>query len=365
MTVSGSIVGREIQLIQSQSNQSWGTEGTGTFYKWHLLEDGWGVTQDLDDIEESGSVWVKSQDLGITGATFAPREALRFDSIHGIAMVLGDGAYITVAEENAGKDDHKHTIYPDEDNNGDFETIGRLIGSSTIHSMPSVKYRGFTVSGQDSPQRIEVTYDTLVSNLDNASAVITASGISGATAELSGNGGRAFFRNFTFRIAAQSGATALAGGDAISNVITGFEWTVTRSLSEERTNTSGLEIDEPLEDGYLESTLTLQLRNQDSDTEQFLTDCLAGTAKMLDFEITGAAASTATGTVANASFKVSAPHAVVIDPDPGTYSGPGKIPASITFKLLGTSTTSDTQDMAFLDPFRLEVINAQSAKAIA
>jgi len=360
--VTGSVVGREAKIIRS-AGTTWGTESTATYYEWKLLGDGLSFSQDLDPIEESNSTWLKDADLGNTSASFTPRHALYFDDIHAIAQVLGDGNYATPAEENTGKGDYKHTVYPDEDNNGDFETVAVKKGAY-IHSLHSVKYPGFHVEGQASPQRIEISFDTLVSNLDNASAVLTAADFTAATAQPSGNGGRAFFRNFTFRINDQSGAT-LGVGDAISNVVTGFKFSFVRSLTEDRTNSSGLQIEEPVEDSYPETTLRLDLRNLDGDIDTFITNYLAGTKKKLDFEITGSAASTATGTVATASFKISAPNAKLESVDAGSYEGPGRISSSVIFRLHGTDTTGDANGMAFLEPFKLEVINAQSGAAVS
>lgn len=362
MAVTGSIVGRESAHVYLQAG-TWGTEITGTYQEWLLEDDGLDFSQELDPIEENASVWLKDDDLGTHSVSFAPREGLKFDQLHGIFSVLGDGNYATPAEANASKDDWTHTAYPDEDNNGDFDTIGIKKGSY-IHALTAVKFFGFAMSGQAAPNNIKVTYDTLVRNITNASTVITASTFTG-TNPLSGNGGRVFFKNFAFYIADQSATTALTATDAISNVISSFEFIFRRSVTEDRSNTSGLYIEEPVEDGYPEATLTLELNNLDSDIDTFITNHLANTEKMLKFEITGAVASSATGTVATASIKVEAPRAVVTEVSPGPYGGPGRIGSRVTFKLNAADTTSDAEGMAFVEPFKLTAICGQSAKFIS
>jgi len=321
-------------------------------------------SQELDAIEENDSTWLKADDLGAHTATFAPREGLKFNRLHGIAMVMGDGNYATPASINSGKGDYLHTIYPDEDNYGDFDMVGIKKGAY-IQSLASVKYTGFTISGSASPNNIKVSYETMVHSLNNASTVITAGTFTGATAPITGIAGRAFFRNLTFLINNQSAATLSATTDDIANAITSCEFHFGRPLAADQTNTSGLYIDEPVEDGYPEATLALDLGNFSGDVNTFITNHLANTAKKLQLEFTGSAASSATGTVATASFKIEAPNAHVMESPPGAYGGPGRIAGRVMFKLLGAATTSDAADMPFVEPFRIEAINGQSSKFVS
>lgn len=360
MAVTGSIVGRETVAYFKQGS-AWGTEATpgeGLL----IMEDGMEFSQSLDPIEENDSTWLRDYELGTKTAGFNFKQAFRFDDIRGLAHVLGDGSYATVTEQNAGKSDYVHTMYPAEDNFGDFATLAIKKGS-IIQTFPSVKFAGFTLSGTSSPNRIELSFNTFGNDLISNSTAITASSFSSLT-QPSGNGGRAYFRNLSFLLNDQSGAT-LASGDEITNAITSFEFSTQRQLASDYTNDSGLTIEEPVEDGYLESTLTLQLRNLDNVVDGLYADWVNKTPKKLQFSILGAKASTATGTVASAVLQVDAPHVLVENVDYGPYSGPGRISSSVTFRILGADTTADAAGMPWLQPFRLKVINNQSAKAVS
>ncbi len=362
MALTGSIVGRETIAYFKQA-ATWGIEatpGAGML----LMEDGMEFDQTLDPLEENDSTFLKENDLGTRTAAFNFKQSLRFDDMRGIAMVLGDGAYTTpITAENAGKGDFLHTVLPAPDNFGDFATMAIKKGD-IIQSFPSVKYAGFTLTGQASPNRFEVSVNTFADNLLNASTVITANSFTDLS-KPSGNGGRGFFRNFTVELNDQSAASLTGTADGITNAVTSVEWSVQRALAADYTNTSGLNIEEPVEDAYLESTITLQLRNLDSLVDGLYTDLINKTAKKLQFTITGAAASSATGSVANARFQVDAPHALVENVDYGPYSGPGRISAAVTFRLLGAETTSDASGMAFVEPFQLQWVNAQADQAVS
>jgi len=362
MSISPS-VGRQIKVIRKQG-ATWNTEPTGEYAIWSIREDGLGFTQNLDDIEEGNSTWVKDADVGLHSASFAPKETLRFDNIVGLALCMGTANYLAVTASNAGKGDYVHQFMPDEDITGFYESIGIQKGAR-IQTLHSVKYRGFTITGQPDPQRIEITHDTLVSRFNNASTVNTAAAFTGATAEPTGNGGRGFFRNLTVRLADQCAGTALASGDAITDLISDLEFNFGRDLTEDHTNDSGLYIAEPDENGYPTATLRLNFKGLTSTGDTAITNLFSNTAKMFDLEIVGNAASTATGTVDLAKLYIEAPRAKIIESEPGANAGPGRLPSSILLKLYAPDTTSDAEDMDFDEPFRLTVINNQAAKVIS
>lgn len=356
-------VGRQAKYIRCQSD-TWNTEATGTWAVWDIWEDGVGVTQALDPIEESDGIFLKDSDVGEHSAAFAPREALRFDVIAPLMMSIGTSNYSEPTAANAGKGDYEHINRPAEDITGLFDSIGIKKGSY-IHSLYSVKYRGWTLEGTTSPQRVTVSHDCIASRLDNASTVVTANVFTAADAEPSGNGGRAYFRNMTVKIKNQSAATAIATGDAVSNLISSFSFTWGRNLAEERDNSSGIYVAEPDEDGYPEATLSLTFRGMESATDTALTNLLGNTTKMLELEIVGNAASAATGTVNNAGLKIEAPRVKVLEVEAGPFSGPGKLPASVVYGLYAPDTTSDAEDMAFAEPFQITVTNNQAAAVIS
>lgn len=181
---------------------------------------------------------------------------------------------------------------------------------------------------------------------------------------MSGNGGRAYFRNLKVFINDQSAAT-LDTGDEISSLLTGVEFNCQRNLAQDYTNTSGLSMEEPVEDGMMEITCRLDLRTQDATGSALFDDLVNSTQKKLKLEVSGAAASSATGTVANASFMIECPHVRVGEDDFPNTSGEGRQSNSLTLRVLGAASASDAPGMDFDEPFRLTVVNNQSTKQIS
>jgi len=361
MTISGSIVGREVQAFFTQG-ATWGTEltapasGAGLY----LSDDGVSFAQSLDSLEENASTFQRDSDLGTISAALSLRQNLRYDDLRGVAHCLGDGSYATLTEVNVGKGDYQHVIYPAPDNHGDFLCIALKKGTA-IHVAPSVKFTGFTLEAQPSPQRVTVSFDTRASTIRNDSTVITASQFDGLEAP-GGLGGRAYFRQVRVFVNDQSSAT-LATADEI--FVSGLTFSFSRALTEDYTNSSGLQIAEPVEDGYPEITCALQQPSFGSEQDAYLSDWQSKTPKKLKIEFTGAAATEATGTVADDTFRIECPHVLVETVDPAPYGGPGRIPAGVTFRILAADTTAAAPGMNFVQPFKLTAVNSQSAKAVS
>jgi len=361
MTISGSIVGREVQAFFTRGTV-WGEEtaatanGSGIY----IVEDGISFSQGIDYLEENASAFQRDADLGTISAALNLRQNLRYDDLRGIAFCLGHDAYATPTEVNPGKGDFRHVIYPAADNEGDFACIALKKGSF-IQVAPSVKFTGFNLEARPSPQRVSLSFETRASTVKNDSTVITASQFSGLTAP-GGAGGRAFFRQVRVFINDQAAAT-LATADEV--FVSSLNFSFSRKLTEDYTNSSGREIAEPVEDGYPVATCTLQQPSFGSEQDSYISDWLAKAPKKLKIEFTGAAATSATGTVADDTFRIEAPHVIVESVEPAPYSGSGRIPASVTFRLLAAESTSDAAGMAFTQPFCITAINSQSVKAIS
>jgi hypothetical protein len=351
------ITGRETVAYYANGS-TWGTESTsGEGLK--LIADGLSFKQQMTAVEENDSTWLKEYDQEKREAAFNCKQLLSFDDIRCIAQVLGTADYQAVTELNAGQADYQHEIFPAAENSGDFATMAIKKGD-VIQTLPSVKFAGFTLTGKASPNRIEASYKGIASALLNSSSQIVAASFDSLVTP-TGPGGRGYFRSFEVALNSQSDA-ALDAADNLKNAITGFDFAVQRKLIGDYTNDSGLEIEEPVEDGYLEATLTLQIRNLDGLLDGLYTDWLDGVAKKLMFSISGGPASSSGGSVADSLFKIEAPKALIHDVDFGAYSGPGRIGGAVTFKLLGSDST--VAGMAFDQPFKLTVINNQSQKAI-
>ena len=361
MTISGSIVGREVQAFFTQG-ETWGVETTATAdgSGIYIVEDGLSLSQGIDLLEENSSVFQRDADLGTISASLNLRQHLRYDDLRGIALALGDGAYATPTEINAGKGDYSHVIHPAPDNEGDFACVALKKGD-IIQVAPSVKFVGFTLDTEPSPQRVTLSFETRAGNVRNDSTVITAAQFEGLSAP-GGAGGRAFFRQVRVYLNDQSAAT-LATGDEI--FVSGLSFSFTRALTEDYTNSSGLEIAEPVEDGYPTASCTIRQPSFGAEQDGYITDWLTRNAKKLKIEFTGAAATSATGTVAADTFRIEAPNVIVETADPAPYSGPGRIPASVTFRLLAADTTADAAGMPFTQPFRITAVNSQADRAVS
>lgn len=362
MAISGSVVGREVVAIMVQSGQSWNTEDTSAGTALYAEDFGLSYSQALDDVPINAGIWQREVDNGTIAAEVNYSAPLEFDEIRGLAGMLGDGSYVTMAETNSGKGDWIHIIKPSGDNFGDFFTFAVQKGNDIINVVPSLKFTGFTLSGQASPNRMMISYSAIGSKVDNASTGITANDFA-SPSYLTGNGGRAYFRNLSVFINDQSAAT-LDTVDEISNLITGIEFSSQRALSQDYTNTSGLSMEEPVEDGMMETTCRLDFRTQDSTGSGLFDDLVAGTKKKLKLQVTGNAASSATGSVANASFTVECPHVRVGEDDFPNLSGEGRQTNSLTLRVLGAVTTSDASGMPFTEPYKVTVVNNQSSKQV-
>jgi hypothetical protein len=361
MTTSGPIVGREVQAFFTQG-ATWGAEltaspsGSGIY----LTEDGISFTQAVDPLDENSSTFQRDADLGTVSAALKLKQNLRYDDLRGIALSLGDGAYATPTEINVGKGDYSHTLYPAPDNHGDFACIALKKGS-LIQAAPSVKFLGFTLEAQPSPQRVVLSFETRADTIKNNSTVVTAPQFDDLTAP-GGPGGRAYFRQARIFINDQS-AAALATPDEI--FASGLTFSFRRNLTEDFTNSSGLHVAEPVEDAHPVASCALRQPSFGTEQDAYFTDWLTKTPKKLKIEFTGAAATEATGTVADDAFRLECPHVLIESMDPAPYSGPGRIPASVTFKLLAAHTTADAPGMNFTQPFRLTVVNSQPDKAVS
>jgi hypothetical protein len=365
MAISGSVVGREIVVLLKQG-ATWGTEvtmGTGNGYGIYAEDWGLSFSQPLDDVPINTGVWGQEVDQGVISAALNPQMPITFDEIRLFAGVLGDGSYDTPAEVNAGKGDYQHIIYPSGDNFGDFWTIGIQKGNSIVQTIPSWKPTGFTISSTASPNRCMVQFQGVGNTVENNSSVITATAFTGVS-YITGPSGRAYFRNARIYINDQTAAT-LATVDEISNLITSFEFTFNRNLSQDYTNTSGLKMEEPVEDGMVDVTAVLNFRNQDSTGSALFDDLTNGQKKKLKIAISGAAATSATGTVENAGFTLECPNVRVGDNDFPNVSGTGRQTSTFNLRALGAVAAGDAPGMDFLQPFKLTVVNAQSAKQVS
>jgi hypothetical protein len=359
MTVNGSLLGRETLAFMAPGAE-WAVEnssGKGVF----LLEDGLSYSQESISYEENGSVWPVDIDKGVVSTGLDYRQYLRFDDLRGICYTLGGTEYQAPVEINAGKGDYRHVILPASDNFGDFATVAMKKGN-TVQSFPSVKFAGFTISGQTNPGRMEVKFHAFANNLIPNSTIITPASFD-SLQYLQGNGGLAFFRNLKIWLKDRDD-TAITEADLLSNSLTSFEFSFQRQLASDYTNTSGIEIEEPVEDGIAETTMTLNFRNYDSKSLDLFQAWQQNARLKLKVELIGAAATTASGDVSPAAFTLELPNVAVESIEPGVYSGPGRIGTNVNLSAMAAPQGITVPGMDFNQPFKLTAVNAQAVKAI-
>ena len=359
MTVNGSLLGRE-SLAQMIRGNNWGEEAT-TGKGFLMLDDGLSYSQESIAYEENGSVWPQDSDKGTVSTGLDYKQYLRFDDLRGIAFTLGSGAYQDPVELNSGKGDFRHVISPSGDNFGDYATIAMKKGAM-VQTFPSVKFAGFTISGQTNPGRMEVKYHAFANNMVTNSINYPPSSFD-SLQYLQGNGGIAFFRNLRLWINDRD-AAALGQGDLLSNSLTSFEFSFQRQLVSDYTNCSGFEIEEPVEDSFAETTINLGLRNYDIQAAELFDKWQQNGRLKLKIEVVGAAATSASGDVSPASLIIELPNVAVENVEPGAYAGPGRISSSVNLKALALPTGQTAQGMDFNQPFRLQAVNAQNVKAV-
>ena len=236
---------------------------------------------------------------------------------------------------------------------GLFATIAILKKSDIVHEFPSSKINGFSISGEMGAP-LQITVNNLANLLDLASTTNTAATMANITYPDKGN--RIILNKAcTFMINDESGA-ALAAGDKVYPA--SFEFSFNRPME------GGLvfgndDIDEPAGTGFPEITLTLGFPQYNDANHQFFTDWDAYTRKKAELYFKGALIE---GT-SYYELKMTFPNLKVADPD-AAVSGPGKIPASIPFKVLGTDT-APTGMTGITQPFQIDVQNSRSTDPLA
>lgn len=231
----------------------------------------------LDD--SLGLYWSQDSDPGSITAQGDLPMYLRYDGCDlgvGLAMGATGGAPVQQGATTAYKQVFTLANVLD----GLFATFA-LNKKVNIEELLSVKFSGFTISGQIG-EAIKITFHTIPSNLITNSVVNTLASFNNVTYRETKN--RALYRQGVFRINDQSGA-ALGSGDVIYPK--SFEFSFMRKMRGIHGAGGNFDtIDEPTNDGVPEVTLKLDFPRHLSSAYQDA--WAAGTAKKCDITFTGA-----------------------------------------------------------------------------
>lgn len=225
-------------------------------------------------------------------------------------------------------------------------------GTHYILEVPSYKPRGFTLSVGDNG-KMQLAVQGTGSKTTYTSAVNTNSTVNGAAADPLAN--RVFRKQGTFRMNLQS-AGSLVAGDAQN--VREVNFACSRPLAEDLVFGQDYII-EADDDGFAEFTAELIFPRMTSANANSLVVCWPnGTHLKFDFDFKGAYINSTT----QYEFKLEAPAAQVVE-----WMAPvtGHQLVRPTARVALRKATSSPSGMAFVNPFRVTLINMNSANLLA
>jgi len=303
----------------------------------------------LDD--SLGSLWPKYSDQGKITASGTLGGYMRYEGLDvPLALMMGTAGAPTQQDSTAA---YLHTLKLADNLDGLFATLAILKKSDVVFEYPTVKFFSLKLSGEMGGV---VTYsiDMIPNKQVLDSSTNTASTMENVTYPDVEN--RIIMNsNTVFRINDKSGS-ALADGDKI--YCSGFEFSFSRNLEGDLT-ISHDDIDEPGGVSFPEGTLTINFPRYDDNNHDFFADWNANTEKKMDISFTGKLIESPY----YYKFTISMPHLRVINPD-APISGQGKIPMSMTLRMLGTDTAPAGMT-GITKPFQLDIINKRSTDPLA
>lgn len=353
------IVGRETMAFLAQASQ-WGTavEGsTGLLFQEAAIN--W--NQELAPLELNDSWWQQELEEKNITCSLELTQPFMFNHLEPLSLGLGLTGYDSPVEQTEAEGDYLHVVRPGSDLQGLFATVAMKRASAIYNVFPSCAVSGFELSGVTDPNHLTIKYflaaDTVVNGLDG----ISASAFDSLTYN---DEQRAYFRKCRFYLADQS-AGDLTQSDEITNLVSSFSFSFKRNFTTDYTNSSGLRMEEPVEDGPPEIIIKLSLIYKNQQGSDLFNDRLTGAAKKLRIENIGAPLFSDAGYAgADASFIIDFPH-VRIEKDTFTdYSGLGRQGLDVTFRCLAPAG-SGVAGMPFSEPFQFSIVNQHAARVIS
>lgn len=340
------LTGREI-LIGLKKAAAWRTAvAAGANDGVLILSETFKQTIEHHDDDSAGLPFIQRTDQGKIEASGGMEAYMRYEGLDpAIALIMGAAGTpsqqgVTAAYTNS------YTLTTNL--SGLFATLAMLKKSDKVFEYPSVKLHGFKLSGEMYAP-LKLSLDGIANQVDLASSTNTAATMASITYPDKGN--RIIMnKDAHFRLNDESG-DALDSGDAISP--SSFEFGFNRPMEADLV-AGNEDVDEPVGEGFPEITLTLNFPRYNDANHTFFTDWEALTRKKLEIYFKGSLIED----TYYYEFKLSFPNLKVIDPD-AAISGPGKIPVSLTFKVLGTDS-APTGMTGITQPFQIDVQNKRT-----
>jgi len=317
-----------------------------------ILSESFKQTIEHIDDDSAGLAFIQRTDQGKIEASGGMEAYMRYEGLDVLlALIMGTAGVPTIAE--AESDAYTNSYVMADNLSGLFATLAMLKKSDKVFEYPSVKFHQFGLSGEmNAPVKLSV--QGIANLLELASVTNTAATSENIT--YPDKGTRIIMnKDAHFWINDESGA-ALDSGDAVYP--SGFELSFNRPQDADLV-AGNEDVDEPVGEGFPEMTLTLNFPRYNDANDAFFTDWEALTRKKLEIYFKGALIDS----TFYYEFKLSFPNLKVIDPD-AAISGPGKIPVSLSFKVLGTDV-APTGMTGITKPFQIDVQNKRTTDPLA
>lgn len=348
--MANEITGREL-VIALKKASTWHTPvacgaGNGVL----ITGDGIKVTTPVELDDSAGQEWIAQADPGVKDIKGSLDMYARYRGLE-VPMALIMGTAGAPAQQGVTAA-YLHTLQLASNIFGKFGTLAQLKLSNKVWEFPSLKLHGFKFSAQMN-KPVKIALEGIADKLDRASAVNTTATMAAVTMPDTAN--RIIMNKDTVvRINDQSGA---ALDDTMKVYPTSIEINFNRPMdSEPVAGQDG--VDEPMDNGFPVATITMKFPRYNTANDAFFTDWDNFTSKKMDITFTGKVIEGAY----NYQWKFSFPHVKVDQPE-ATVSGPGKIPFSLSFKVLAAAAAPT--GMAFTEPFQLAIISTLTTDPLA
>jgi len=311
------------------------------------------VKQTIEELldDSLGLDFIQRTDPGKIEASGALEAFLRYEGLD-VAIALAMGVAGTPSQQG-GTAAWANAYTLKDDLTGYFATLAMLKKSDKVFEYPSVKLHGFKISGEMNAP-LTISLSGIANKLVLASTINTAATM--AAIDYPDKGNRIIFnKDATFKMNDKSGA---ALDDSNKIYPASVELTFARQI--EGDLTAGHEdINEPDENNVPEAMLTLNFPRYNDANHAFFTDWEAFTEKKMEIYFKGPLIAT----TYYYELKISMPCLKVINPD-AAIGGPGKIPATLSLRLLGTDTAPEGMTGITL-PFQIDVQNKRTTDPLA
>ena len=345
------LTGREI-LIGLKKAATWRTAvAAGANDGILILSESFKQTIEHLNDDSAGLAFIQRTDKGKIDAGGSLEAYMRYEGLDVLlALIMGTAGAPTVQGVTAA---YINSYVMADNLAGLFATLSMLKKSDKVFEFPSVKLNKFSLSGESNAP-VKLTVDGIANKLELASAVNTAGTLASLTYPDKGN--RIIMnKDAHFWLGDESDA-ALSTTDVIYP--SGFELSFPRPMEADLT-VGNEDVDEPVGEGFPEVTLTLNFPRYNDANHTHFTDWEALTRKKMEIYFKGALIES----TYYYEFKISLPNLKVMDPD-AAISGPGKIPVSLSFKVLGTDT-APTGMTGITQPFQIDVQNKRTTDPLA